>query len=246
MRLQCQVVIPSLEGSVAAVTGASSGIGGACRAFLEASGATVYPIDLAGPSPIDVTDRGALDALAGEISSEHGKLDALINAAGVLTENRPVDEIPVEDFRRNFEVNLLGTVQACQAFAPGLKAAKGAVVNVASQAALVSLPQQAAYSAAKGGVAALTRSLAIDWAADGVRANCVCPGFVRTAMTEGFFENETFVNAATHRIPLGRIFEPEEIASVICFLVSPLAGAVTGTTIPIDGGWTAGEPALPW
>ena len=158
----------------------------------------------------------------------------------------PVDEIPAEDFRRNFEVNLLGTVQTCQAFAPLLKQAKGAVVTVASQAALVSLPQQAAYSAAKAGVAGLTRSLAIDWAAYGVRANCVCPGFVRTAMTEGFFENETFTDAAKHRIPLGRIFEADEIASVICFLASPLAGAVTGTTLPIDGGWTAGEPALPW
>ena len=228
------------------MTGASSGIGEACAAFLAESGATVYPIDLAGPTPVDVTDRPALDALAKEISDEHGRLDALVNAAGVLTENRPVDEIPAEDFRRNFEVNLLGTVQTCQAFAPLLKEARGALVNVASQAALVSLPQQAAYSAAKGGVAALTRSLAIDWATDGVRANCVCPGFVRTSMTEEFFENETFTNAATDRIPLGRIFEPVEIASVICFLVSPLAGAVTGTTIPIDGGWTAGEPALPW
>ncbi len=239
-------MIPSLEGKVAVVTGAASGIGGACAAFLEGSGAVVYPVDLAGPNPVDVTDRAGLDALAGTVEADHGRLDALINAAGILTENAPVDEQPAEDFRRNFEVNLLGTAQTCQAFAPLLKTARGAVVNVSSQAGLVSLPHQAAYSAAKAGVAALTRSLAIDWAADGVRANCVCPGFVRTAMTEGFFENTTFTDAAKKRIPMGRIFEADEIASVICFLASPLAGAVTGTTLPIDGGWTAGEPALPW
>ena len=239
-------MIPSLENKIAAVTGASSGIGEACANFLDASGAVVYPIDLAGPNPVDVTDRDALDAIAERVHAEHGQLDVLITAAGVLTENRPVDEIPAADFRRNFEVNLLGTAQTCQAFAPQLKTARGAVVTVASQAALVSLPQQAAYSAAKAGVAALTRSLAIDWAEDGVRANCVCPGFVRTAMTEQFLENETFTKAATDRIPMGRIFEASEIASVICFLGSPLAGAVTGTTLPIDGGWTAGQPALPW
>ena len=239
-------MIPSLGEKIAVVTGASSGIGQACAEFLVDSGAVVYPIDLAGPNPVDVTDRAALDEVADRVSAEHGRLDILISAAGVLTENRPVDEIPVDDFRRTFEVNLLGTVQGCQAFAPLLKSAKGAVVNVASQAALVSLPQQAAYSASKAGVAALTRSIAIDWAADGVRANCVCPGFVRTAMTETFLENETFSAAARNRIPLGRIFEASEIASVICFLASPLASAVTGTTLPIDGGWTAGEPALPW
>ena len=239
-------MIPSLQGKIAVVTGASSGIGEACAAFLSDSGAVVHAVDLAGPSPIDVTDRSTLDALAAQIEAEHGRLDVLINAAGVLTENRPVEEQPADDFRRNFEVNLLGTVQTCQAFAAPLKKAKGAVVNIASQAALVSLPQQAAYSAAKGGVTAFTRSLAIDWAEDGVRANCVCPGFVRTAMTEEFLESQTLVAAATNRIPLGRIFEAEEIASVICFLASPLAGAVTGTTLPIDGGWTAGEPALPW
>ncbi|MGI9658499.1 MAG: SDR family NAD(P)-dependent oxidoreductase, partial [Gaiellaceae bacterium] len=185
-------MIPSLENKIAVVTGASSGIGQACADFLTASGAVVHPVDLAGPNPVDVTDRPALESLAEQIKADRGQLDVLISAAGVLTENRPVDEIPIEDFRRNFEVNLLGTVQACQAFAPLLKTAKGAVVNVASQAALVSLPQQAAYSAAKAGVAGLTRSLAIDWADQGVRANCVCPGFVRTAMTEAFFENKVF------------------------------------------------------
>ena len=125
-----------------------------------------------------------------------------------------------------------------------LRAGHGAVVNVASQAALVSLPQQAAYSASKGAVAALTRSLAIDWAEHGVRVNAVAPGFTVTPMTEAFFENQTFTQAATRRIPLGRLLQADEIAAAIVFLASPLASAITGVVLPVDGGWTAGA-ALP-
>jgi meso-butanediol dehydrogenase/(S,S)-butanediol dehydrogenase/diacetyl reductase len=238
--------IPGLAGAVAVVTGGASGIGAACADLLRASGATVHVVDLGAERPVDVTDRGAIDTLATELSARSGRLDVLINAAGIITPNLPVEQIPVDDFRRNFEVNVLGTVNCCQAFAGLLRTSRGAVVNVASQAALVSLPMQAAYTVSKGGVAALTRSLAIDWAADGVRVNCVCPGFTLTPMSEAFFENETFTKAATGRIPLGRILEAREIASAICFLASPLASAITGVTLPVDGGWTAGEPALPW
>jgi len=231
-----------LDGKVAVVTGGASGIGEACSQLLHESGASVHIVDLGADPPVDVTDRAALDELAGGL----GKLDVLINAAGVLTENKPVDELSVDDFRRNFEINVLGTLQACQAFGPALRAAGGAVVNVASQAALVSLPAQAAYTASKGAVAALTRSLAIDWAEHGVRVNAVAPGFTITPMTEGFFENQTFVAAATKRIPLGRLLEADEIAGAIVFLASPAASAITGVVLPVDGGWTAGEPALPW
>jgi NAD(P)-dependent dehydrogenase (short-subunit alcohol dehydrogenase family) len=231
-----------LRGAVAVVTGGASGIGAACRRLLEASGAEVHVADRIGEPPTDVTDRDALDRLAGSLS----RLDVLINAAGVLTENKPVDELSADEFRRNFEVNVLGTLNACQAFGGLLRASGGAVVNVASQAALVSLPQQAAYTASKGAVAALTRSVAIDWAAHGVRVNAVAPGFTVTPMTEAFFENETFMQAATRRIPIGRLLLADEIAGAIVFLASPLASAITGVVLPVDGGWTAGEPALPW
>ena len=231
-----------LDGAVAVVTGGASGIGAACCRLLETSGAEVHVVDRDGDPPVDVTDRSALD----EIAASLPRLHVLINAAGVLTENRPVDELESDDFRRNFEVNVVGTLNACQAFAAPLRAAGGAVVNVASQAALVSLPQQAAYTASKGAVAALTRSLAIDWAEHGVRVNAVAPGFTVTPMTEAFFENETFTKAATERIPLGRLLQADEIAGAIVFLASPLASAITGVVLPVDGGWTAGEPALPW
>ena len=162
-----------LDGTVAVVTGGASGIGAACCRLLEASGATVHVADREGDQSVDVNDRTALDALAARLD----RLNVLINAAGILTENKPVDDLPADDFRRNYEVNVIGTLNACQAFAPLLKASAGSVVNVASQAALVSLPSQAAYTASKGAVAALTRSLAIDWAEHGIRVNAVAPGF---------------------------------------------------------------------
>ena len=234
--------IGGLDGSIAVVTGGASGIGEAVVRLLEASGARVHTADLDGPEPVDVTDRAALD----RVVASFDRLDVLVNAAGVLTQNLPADELPADDFRRAYEINVLGTVNACQACFELLREARGAIVNVASQAALVSLPQQAAYTAAKGAVAALTRSLAIDWAEHGIRANAVAPGFTRTPMTDAFFENEVFTKAATGRIPLGRILEADEIAGAIVFLASPLARAITGVTLPVDGGWTAGEPALPW
>jgi len=170
------LTIGGLDGSVAVVTGGSSGIGEAVTRLLERSGACVHVVDLHAEVPVDVADRDALDALAHTVEAEHGGLDILINAAGILTQNLPVDELPVDDFRRNFEINVIGTVNACQAFGALLRTRRGAVVNVASQAALVSLPMQAAYTTAKGAVAALTRSLAIDWAGAGVRVNAVAPG----------------------------------------------------------------------
>jgi meso-butanediol dehydrogenase/(S,S)-butanediol dehydrogenase/diacetyl reductase len=238
--------IGGLEGAAAVVTGGASGIGRAVVDLLERGGAVVHVADLTGDAPVDVTDRSALDRVAAAVRDAHGGLDVLVNAAGVLTPNLPVDQLPADDFRRAYEVNVVGTVNACQALFPLLRARRGAIVNVASQAALVSLPQQAAYTAAKGAVAALTRSLAIDWAEHGIRANAVAPGFTLTPMTEAFFENETFTTAATGRIPLGRILEADEIAGAIVFLASPFARAITGVTLPVDGGWTAGEPALPW
>ena len=237
-----RLTIGGLDGAVALVTGGASGIGRAVTELLEASGARVHIADLGGPEPVDVTDRAALDRIASSLD----RLDVLVNGAGVLTQNLPADELPADDFRKAYEINVLGTLNACQACFEHLRASRGAIVNVASQAALVSLPQQAAYTAAKGAVAALTRSLAIDWAEHGIRANAVAPGFTRTPMTDAFFENEVFTQAATGRIPLGRILEADEIAGAIVFLASPLARAVTGVTLPVDGGWTAGEPALPW
>jgi NAD(P)-dependent dehydrogenase (short-subunit alcohol dehydrogenase family) len=236
-------VVPGLAGARAVVTGGASGIGAACVELLEASGALVAIADRDTAPPVDVVVRSSLERLASEVGP---RLDVLINAAGILPPNAPIDDITLDDARQSYEVNVLGTLVTCQVFARALQAARGAVVNLTSQAALVSLPAQGAYSASKGAVAALTRSLAIDWAERGVRVNAVAPGFTVTPMTAEFFENQTFVAAAKNRMPLGRLLEPTEIAGAIVFLASPLASAITGVVLPVDGGWTAGEPALPW
>ncbi len=131
-----------LEGTVAVVTGGGSGIGAATAAFLERCGATVHRVDLSGPAPVDVTSREQLDAFAATLDT----LDVLVNAAGILTPNADVAEAPLSDFERALDVNVLGTVNACQALGALLRAdGGGAIVNVASQASTVALPSQAAY-----------------------------------------------------------------------------------------------------
>jgi len=251
------------SGKVAIVTGGVSGIGEACTLRLaELGAACVVAIDRDAQkaaeftdrharaanirvAEVDITHREELDSTVEAISKEFGRLDVLLNCAGVFTPNTPAEKAPAVDFRTNFEVNVLGTVQACQASYPLLAAdGGGAVVNIASQAALVSLPEQSAYTASKGAVAALTRSLAIDWAPRNVRVNAVCPGFTRTPMNEGIITPE-LQRAVERRVPLGRLFAPSEMANAILFLASSLASAITGVVLAVDGGWTAGEAELP-
>jgi meso-butanediol dehydrogenase/(S,S)-butanediol dehydrogenase/diacetyl reductase len=242
-----------MKDKVAVVTGAGSGIGRACVERFRAEGATVeaWDRDPASSSDegvvvrqVDVSSAEAVAAAAAEATERWGGIDVLVNCAGVITPNLPAQDVDPADYQRNFDVNLMGVVHTTRELHAALVARNGAIVNVASQAALVCLPHQSAYSAIKGAVAALTRSLAIDWAAEGVRVNAVCPGFTRTPMATNQMTPELEA-AVSRRVPLGRIFEPEEIAASILFLASPMASAVTGVVLPVDGGWTAGEPALP-
>lgn len=236
-------------GRVVVVTGAGSGIGEACCELFAAEGATVVRWDLR-PSDetspvVNVGDWDSVSAAAEAVAAEHGRVDVLINCAGVITPNVPAQEVDTADYHRNFDVNVMGIVHTTKALYPLLvKSDAPAVVNIASQAALVSLPHQTAYSASKGAVAALTRALAIDWAAQGIRVNAICPGFTATPMAMGQMTPELDA-AVSRRVPLGRIFQPVEMANAIGFLGSPKASAITGVVLPVDGGWTAGEPALP-
>lgn len=237
-----------LEGFVVVVTGAASGIGAACVATFEDRGASVVAWDLSGTSsagPVDVSDAVAVRAAADLVREKFGRVDVLVNCAGVITANLPLQDVNPDDFQRNFSVNVIGVVNTSQAVYPLMaQSSHGAIVNVASQAALVCLPSQSAYSASKGAVVALTRASAIDWAAEGIRVNAVCPGFTATPMAMGQMTPELDA-AVSRRVPLGRIFQPSEIAEAIVFLASPRASAITGVVLPVDGGWTAGEPALP-
>ena len=243
-----------LNEKVVVVTGAGSGIGAACVERFRAEGATVEAWDRDPAADtgdegivnraVDVSSAEAVASAAAEAGNRWGGVDVLVNCAGVITPNLPAQDVDPKDYQRNFDVNLMGVVHTTRELHGMLAERKGAIVNVASQAALVCLPHQSAYSAIKGAVAALTRSLAIDWAAEGVRVNAVCPGFTRTPMATGQMSPELEA-AVNRRVPLGRIFEPSEIAGSILFLASDLASAVTGVVMPVDGGWTAGEPALP-
>jgi len=243
-----------LNEKVVVVTGAGSGIGRACVERFRAEGATVEAWDRDAIADtgdegvvsrqVDVSSAEAVASAAAAAANKWGKVDVLVNCAGVITPNLPAQDVDPADYQRNFDVNLMGVVHTTRELHGLLAEASGAIVNVASQAALVCLPHQSAYSAIKGAVAALTRSLAIDWAGEGVRVNAVCPGFTRTPMATGQMTPELEA-AVSRRVPLGRIFEPEEIAASILFLASDLASAVTGVVLPVDGGWTAGEPALP-
>lgn len=236
-----------LNDKVCVVTGAASGIGAVCVEVLREHGASVIGWDLHGTPeapPVDLRDPDAAARAAAAAVAQYGGVDILVNCAGVITENLPLQDVSPADFQLTFDVNVMGIVHASQALYATIAERRGSIVNVASQAALVCLPWQAAYSTSKGAVAALTRAMAIDWAAAGVRVNAVCPGFTLTPMAKKQMTPE-LDRAVSRRVPMGRMFEPEEIANVITFLASDAASAVTGVVMPVDGGWTAGEPALP-
>lgn len=243
-----------LDGKTALVTGGASGIGEAtCRA-LASAGATVVIADvdsaraealskeLPGSSVrmLDITDEAAVDAAF----AAPGRLDILINNAGIgLVGN--IEETALVDFERLLHVNVTGMFLVTRAAMPKLLEAKGAIVNIGSVAGLVGVKRRFAYCATKGAVVALTRQIAVDYAGR-LRVNCICPGTVETPFVEGYLEKfhkheKDKVRAELHaRQPVGRMGRPEEIAHLALYLCSNEAEFVTGSTMTIDGGWTAG------
>ncbi len=229
----------------ALVTGGTGGIGrGTVEALLAegwevlATGAT--EAEVAGLTPssglqtvvLDVTDEAQVaNCIAGL-----DRLDALVNAAGIL---RRGDEHRIEVFERVVAVNLTGTMRMCLACHPLLKASGGAVVNIASMLSYFGGALVPAYSASKGGVVQLTKSLAAAWASDGIRVNAVAPGWIETEMTAPLRADPMRNDAILSRTPMGRWGQPAEVGAVISLLLSPGAGFVTGTTLPVDGGYAA-------
>ena len=161
--------------------------------------------------------------------------DSLVNCAGII---RRDDEFGMEVFEQVLDVNLTGTMRMCVACRPLLAASRGAIVNIASMLTFFGGPRVPAYSASKGGVAQLTRSLAVAWAQDGIRVNAVAPGWIRTPMTQALQEDSGRTAALLARTPMGRWGRPDDVAGPVIFLCSAAAAFVTGVVLPVDGGYS--------
>ncbi len=247
-----------VAGRTALVTGAARGLGRAIALALAEAGADVAlglrdrardegladEIRALGrralPLQMDVTRLDEVEAAVEATVEELGSLDLLVNNAGGGVGLIPAQDVSVADFDRAFDANLRGTFFACRAaFAPMRERGFGRIVNVSSQAALVALPGESVYCAAKAAVSHLTRCLAVEWGRYGIAVNAVAPTFVRTPGTEPALSDPTFRAEVEERIAaLHRIGEPEEVAGAVVFLCSPAASLITGETLVIDGGWT--------
>ena len=236
----------TLAGEVAVVTGAAQGLGAAIADALEAEGARVARTDLSRGTgtgvayELDVTDRGSVDRALAEIAERLGEPTILVSNAGI---NRigPSETLPEERWQEVVDINLTGAFRCAQAAGVRMLAAgRGSIVSVASISAFVGMPGRAAYCATKAGVVALTRVLAVEWAARGVRVNAVAPGYVGTPMIEQALEAGLLAaDELADRTPFGRVASPAEIADAVVFLASPAARYVTGQTLVVDGGYLA-------
>lgn len=247
-----------LQGRIAVITGAASGIGAETVGRFRKEGAVVVAAGLqpdllvatahasgAIAHPCDVTRAEDVCALFEAVCSRFKRLDIVVNAAGIVIAD-DVGSITEQGWERTVGVNLTGTMRVCRAAIAALvKSGGGAVVNVASVAAFNASPGMASYAASKAGVVALTRALANRYGAQNIRANCVCPGWVRTPMSEAEMRDTAVARGVSvaevarelgARIALGRLGEAKEIASVIAFLASDDASFITGTTMVVDGG----------
>jgi len=232
------------EGAVAVVTGGASGIGAAVVDKLRVAGARVLIADLtpAGPDSfvVDVADAESVAALAVTLREQSGRCDLLVNSAGVA-EVGNILECSEQAWARVFDVNVRGVWQTSRHVLP-LMPVGSAIVNVASGAGLRPIPNMAAYVASKAAVIGLSRAMALDHAASGIRVNCVCPGLVDTplaANTQHHRSRESQQAVAEFDGYLvKRLASAEEIADAVCYLGSPAAGYVTGATLAVDGGRT--------
>jgi NAD(P)-dependent dehydrogenase (short-subunit alcohol dehydrogenase family) len=191
---------------------------------------------------LDVTDPTAVTAAVDEAAKAIGRLNVLVNSAGIR-EIVPVLELSFEEWRRVVDVNLSGVFLCSQAFARHLTAARrtGSIVNLASTLGVQAAPNRAAYAATKHGVVGLTKEMAMELGEQGIRVNAVGPGVIRTPLTERYFQDADYAELIRGVHALHRWGEPPEIAKAILFLASDEASFCTGTTLMVDGGWTAGK-----
>jgi NAD(P)-dependent dehydrogenase (short-subunit alcohol dehydrogenase family) len=252
-----------LSGKCVVVTGAASGIGWACAARLIDEGASVVGADVVEPAEAppggtaatwlfhrtDVADEDAVADLMTAAVRFGGRIDGVVNSAGVAS-GGPVHMLDTAEWNRVLGVNLTGTYLVAKhaigimLTQPRVNGGRGSVVTIASVEGLEGTAGGSVYSASKGGVVILTKSMAIDYAGRGIRVNAVCPGFIDTPMLRGVFdwpglEESKAGVIAEHK--LGRLGQPEEIAAATAFLLSDDASFITGHALPVDGGYTAGR-----
>jgi NAD(P)-dependent dehydrogenase (short-subunit alcohol dehydrogenase family) len=247
----------SLEGKVAVVTGGTSGIGRALSLGLADAGAdviatarrqqlvddTATEIESRGRKTLrvasDVGDRESLEKLLASTLERFGKVDILVNCAGII-KRTPTLDLPEADWTNILNTNLTGTLRACQVFGrPMLERGSGRIINIASLNSFVALNEVAAYAASKAGVASLTRSLAVEWSKKGVTVNAVAPGVFRTDLNAQLLDSTPRGQELLMRTPMGRFGKTEELVGAVVYLASDSASFVTGQILVVDGGFLA-------
>jgi len=249
-----------LEERVALITGAASGIGAATATRFAAEGARIAGLDVAKPADdawaevtanapdalmleADVRDSSAIEAAVADVVERFGRIDVLVNAAGVVGFGS-AHMVEVEEFERVVDINLKGSFIVAKHVIPVmLEQHSGSIIHVSSVEGLVGISGQVAYNASKGGVVLMTKNMALDYSPEGIRVNCICPGGVETPMTAML--NMEGLKAIGDKLRkfhlLGRFARPEEIAAAALFLASDDASFVTGSSLVVDGGYTAGH-----
>jgi NAD(P)-dependent dehydrogenase (short-subunit alcohol dehydrogenase family) len=242
---------------VALITGAAQGIGRRTGEVLAQRGFSLALNDLRSPAETaaqvrnhvvdaieilgDVSDEAAVSGMAESVMSHYGRIDVLVNNAGISS-IAPAEEITVSEWRRVMDINLLGPFLLCRAFGRiMLQQKSGSIINVASVAGLLGVADRAAYNASKHGLVGLTRTLAAEWGGRGVRCNAVCPGWVKTPMDDSAQDAGLYADSdITGRVPMARFATPDDVAQAIAFLADPAqSGFVNGHALSVDGGWAS-------
>jgi NAD(P)-dependent dehydrogenase (short-subunit alcohol dehydrogenase family) len=246
-----------LNGQIALVTGAARGLGNACAIALAQAGADValglreassapelvQTIKSLGrrvlPVQMDITRRTEIASAVAETLKQFGRIDILVNNVGIGPPN-PVEDVTEEDFDYTLAVNLKGTFFVTQEVGRAMiKQRGGKIVNLSSQAGFVGLPTESVYCMTKAAIAHLTKCVAVEWGRYGINVNAVAPTFIRTPGTVKWLKDDAFRTDLLSKIPLGRVGDPIDVAGAVVFLCSPSAALITGTTLLIDGGFTA-------
>lgn len=248
----------NLDGKVAIVTGAGRGIGKAIAKALAAANARVVVNDVdlnaamqvaediestggeASPDKADVRIRSEISQMVENVIQKWGEINILVNNAGVVA-RKPAEELTEEEWDRVIDVNLKGTFLCAQTVAKAMiqKGNGGKIINMSSIMGSVALPPRAPYCASKGGIIALTKDLAAEWAKHRITVNTIAPGWTITEMTQSYFSQEEVRRFLLDRIPLNRLGKPEDVANLAVFLSSEYSDYITGQAIHVDGGWTA-------